>query len=133
MENGDASPRSKDRRENWVRRLRLLFVLGSLSFGGTERQVIEILRHLNRQRFDPLLYLIYRRGELLPQLPDDVPVLSYWERHQAPRMQFPGRILLSQIRDLSQTIAAENVDLVYDRASHMAITAGFATPAGVGR
>jgi glycosyltransferase involved in cell wall biosynthesis len=116
-----------------VRRLRLLFVLGSLSFGGTERQVIEILRHLNRQRFAPLLYLIYRRGELLDQVPDDVPVFSYWERHHPLRLRFPGRILFSQIRDLSQIIAEQQVDLVYDRASHMAITAGFATPASVGR
>lgn len=104
-----------------------------MGFGGTERQVLDVLRHLNRQRFDPALYLIYNRGELLQQVPADVPMFSYWERHRSPRLRFPGQILLSQIRDLSQTIVREQIDVVYDRASHMAITAGLATPTNVAR
>lgn len=116
-----------------MKRRRVLFVLGSLGFGGTERQVTEILRHLNRDRFEPTLYLIYRRGELLPQVPADVRVIAYWDRHRPPTINLPGRTLWSQVRDLSHTILAEQIDVVYDRATHMAITAGMATPSTVGR
>ena len=36
-----------------------------MSGGGAERQVIEILRHLDRNRFEPFLYLASREGDLL--------------------------------------------------------------------
>lgn len=107
--------------------LRVLFVLGTLRVGGSERQVIEILRRLRRDRFQPLLYLVYREGELLADVPADVPVHAYWERHQPPRWNYPGRILRSQARDLADTIRKERVDLVYDRTSNMTLLASLAT------
>lgn len=116
-----------------MKRRRVLFVLGSLGFGGTERQVTEILRHLNRDQFEPILYLIYRRGELLPQIPSDVRVIAYWDRHRPPSINLPGRTFWGQVRDLTNTIHNEQIDVVYDRASHMAMTAGMATPTTVGR
>ena len=51
------------------RRLRILFVIGSMSGGGAERQVIEILKHLDRTRFEPVLYVGSRSGELLGARP----------------------------------------------------------------
>ena len=45
--------------------------------GGAERQVIEILRLIDRSRFEPLLYLATRSGELLPSIPSDVPIFAY--------------------------------------------------------
>jgi len=38
--------------------LRVTYVLGSLRDGGTERQVLELLRHLDRGRFEPSLILM---------------------------------------------------------------------------
>ena len=38
--------------------LRITYVLGSLRDGGTERQVLELLRHLDRSRFQPSLILM---------------------------------------------------------------------------
>ena len=43
-------------------RIRVLFLLGSLHSGGSERQIIELLRRLDRAVFQPLLYTIYREG-----------------------------------------------------------------------
>jgi glycosyltransferase involved in cell wall biosynthesis len=39
-------------------RLKITYVLGSLRDGGTERQVLELLRHLDRGRFEPSLILM---------------------------------------------------------------------------
>ena len=110
-----------------VSKLRVLFVMGSLGCGGSERQLLEILKHLDRSRYEPLLYLIYRKGELLSEVPADVPVHAYWDRHTFPRPNWPGRILLSQARDLAETIRRENVNLVYDRTSQMTLTSWLAT------
>mgnify|MGYP006182823389 CR=1 FL=1 len=37
-------------------------------------QTVQLLRHLDRTKFAPVLYLVSRAGELLPEVPDDVPV-----------------------------------------------------------
>jgi glycosyltransferase involved in cell wall biosynthesis len=39
-------------------RLKITYVLGSLRDGGTERQVLELVRHLDRDRFEPSLMLM---------------------------------------------------------------------------
>ena len=38
--------------------LKVMYVLGSLRDGGTERQVFEVIRHLDRDRFEPSLMLM---------------------------------------------------------------------------
>lgn len=55
-------------------RIRIAFLLPHLSTGGVERVILNLLRHLDRSRFDPLLILRDRRGDLLDDLPGDVPV-----------------------------------------------------------
>jgi len=101
-------------------------VLGSLGAGGAERQVLRILKHLERERYAPSLYVVNREGELLNQVPADVPVFAYWDNRTYPRLNFPGRILLSQARDLTRVIDREQIDLVYDRGSQMTLTASLA-------
>jgi len=105
---------------------KILFVLGSLGAGGAERQVLRILTHLDRERYAPSMYVVHREGELLEQVPVDVPVFAYWDDRTYPRLNFPGRILLSQARDLARVIDREQIDLVYDRASQMTLTASLA-------
>ena len=100
----------------------ILFVLGSLGAGGAERQVLRILSHLDRERYSPTLYVINREGELCDEIPADVPTFCYWGRNRRPRINFPGRILRSQARDLAYVIDREKIDLVYDRASQMTLT-----------
>jgi len=105
----------------------VLVVLGTMGVGGTERQVIEILKHLRRDRFQPSLYLICREGELLDQVPEDVEIYSYWDRHEYPRFNYPGRILRSQAHDIARTIHDQGIDLVYDRTSNITLTSSLAT------
>jgi glycosyltransferase involved in cell wall biosynthesis len=95
-----------------LKKTRVLFVIGSMSGGGAERQAINYLRYLDRRRYEPLLYLHYRRGEFLNQIPADVPVIAFWDRHRPPRLNLPGRILGMQVRDLVQVLAAERIDVM---------------------
>jgi glycosyltransferase involved in cell wall biosynthesis len=53
---------------------RVLFVLPSLRAGGAERVMVTLLRHLNRARFEPHLAVGEKTGDLIKDLPADVPV-----------------------------------------------------------
>jgi glycosyltransferase involved in cell wall biosynthesis len=91
---------------------RVLFAIGSMAGGGAERQTINYLRHLDRTRYDSVLYLHYRQGELLDQVPRDVPVSAFWDRHSVPRISLPGRIRAAQIRDLANVLETERIDVL---------------------
>lgn len=51
---------------------KLLFVLPSLGGGGAERASVDLLRGIDRQRFDITLALFARSGRFLQELPDDI-------------------------------------------------------------
>src|SRR5579863_783857 len=104
-------------------RIRVLFAIGSLDGGGSERQIVTILRHLDRTRFAPMLYLIRRSGEFSNDVPSDVPVFAFEDRHSAPRRSLPGTVHRMQVRDLAQTLAEQRVDVIYDRTYHMTLIA----------
>jgi glycosyltransferase involved in cell wall biosynthesis len=104
-------------------RRRILFLIGSMIGGGSERQLLEILRRIDRSSFQPLLYTVYREGELLPHVPADVPVHAYWDRHTFPRWNFPGRILQQQCHDMADLFAREKVDVVCDRNFNVTLLA----------
>ncbi|MEZ6047768.1 MAG: glycosyltransferase [Planctomycetaceae bacterium] len=97
------------------KKIRILFAIGTMDGGGAERQVIEILKGLDREQFEPRLYLIHQQGELLGEIPEDVPLFVFWERHRQMGLKFPGRIPWTQRRDLIQVIREEKIDLVYSR------------------
>jgi len=95
--------------------IRVLFTIGTMGGGGAERQVIEILKHLDREIFEPFLYLILREGELLEEIPEDVPVKSFWERNINMGLKFPGRIAWTQKQDMAAVIREWKIDVVYHR------------------
>ena len=100
-------------------RPRVLFIIGSMGGGGAERQVLEILKRLDRSRFEPLLYLAVKQGELLDEVPADVPVFAYWD---GSRETWPGKILrwmkltrlLRQLH-LARILREQRIDVIYDR------------------
>ena len=113
------------------RRLRVLFVIGTMSGGGAERQVIEILRHLDRARFEPLLYLASREGELLGEIPADVPLFAFrdgrpesWFRKICSRLKLAP---LLRYFDLARVLRREKIDVVYDRTYRATLDAAGAT------
>lgn len=109
------------------KKLRVLFAIGSLGGGGAERVLLDQLARLDRERFTPLLYLVSRSGALLAELPADVPVFAFYERHTTSRWNWPGRIHRQQVHDLATVIREQQIDLVFDHTFHMTLITGPAT------
>lgn len=105
----------------------VLFAIGSLGGGGAERQVLEILKHLDRRRFVPMLYLLSRTGALLSEVPDDVRVFAFSERHTRPLLRLPGWYQRAAERDLAAVLREQQVDVIYDRTYLMTLIAAGAT------
>ena len=103
--------------------LRVMLMAGSMDSGGSERQTLTILRHLDRARFAPELYLVYRRGVLLQSLPNDVPVHAFDDDPLSIRVNWPGRIHRRQGAHFRDLVASRQIDVVYDRTYHMTLIA----------
>ena len=103
---------------------RILFMISSMRGGGSERQTLLLLQHLDRSLFEPHLYLMERSGDLLQDIPDDVTVHTFADLHQKPWIYIPGRVMRQQIRHLHNLLVAESIDVVYDRTFHMTMIAG---------
>ncbi len=94
-------------------------MIGSMGGGGAERQVLEILKRIDRTRFEPLLYLAMKQGELLEEVPPDVPIFAYWD---GSPVTWTRRILgsmkltrLLRYLDLAKVLREQKIDVVYDR------------------
>ena len=104
-------------------RTRVLFCIGSMGGGGSERQLAGILRHLDREQFEPILYTVYRQGELLDEVPEDVPVFSFGDELKVPRFNYPGRLFRMQARHMAGVIRKQKIDALYSRTYLMTLVA----------
>jgi glycosyltransferase involved in cell wall biosynthesis len=102
-------------------KLRLLLAIGEFSGGGSQRQMIGILQRLDRTRFQPYLYLVSPGGDLLPEVPADVPVFTFAERNRQTGWWYPGQAHAARVRDLTEVLRQERIDIVYDRTYHMTL------------
>ncbi|MFO0426397.1 MAG: glycosyltransferase [Planctomyces sp.] len=113
-------------------RIRVVCSIGAMHGGGSERQMVSILRHLDRTRFEPFLYLVYRSGPLLNLIPDDVPVVSFEERTKTSRFYLPGLMHRRRVRDMASYLKEIGAEVSYDRTFLMTlISADAAQRAGV--
>lgn len=104
-------------------RIKVVFSIGAMHGGGSERQLVSLLRHLDRERFEPILYLVYRSGPLLQELPDDVPVFAFEERFQNRTINLPGLMHRNRVRDMSKFLREVQADVSYDRTFLMTLIA----------
>lgn len=56
------------------RPLRVTYLIGSLEVGGAEQQMVRLINHLDRTRYQPSVLCLYRGGPLEKKLDPDVPV-----------------------------------------------------------
>ena len=75
--------------------------IGEMSGGGSQRQLIGILQRLDRNRFVPQLYVVSAGGELMSEVPADVPVHCFQARRAPPRWTYPGQAHRARVRDLA--------------------------------
>ena len=102
---------------------RVLLMISSMRGGGSEQQTLLLLRHLDRSRFEPSLFLLDRKGPWISQVPDDVEVHSF-DASKHSGIYFPGRVLRHQISQLTGLLQKASIDVVYDRTFHMTMIAG---------
>ena len=57
-------------------RVQVLIFVDSFRIGGSERQAVELLKSLDRRRFDPLVACFHKDGPLLAEVPSDVPLIA---------------------------------------------------------
>lgn len=105
---------------------RLLLAIGEMSGGGSQRQLLYILQHLDRTQFEPHLYVITSGGELLPEVPPDVPVHFFDRAYQPPAWRYPGQAHRARARHLAQILKEQQIDCLYDRTYHMTLIAAAA-------
>jgi len=105
-----------------------------MSGGGSQRQLVGILQSLDRNRFQPFLYLVSPGGDLLREVPADVPVFVFRERWRQPRWSYPAQAHRACVNDLAAVLREHKIAAVYDRTYHMTlIAAPAARRAGVKR
>ncbi|MCY2982664.1 MAG: glycosyltransferase [Planctomycetota bacterium] len=108
-------------------RIRVLLCSSSMDGGGSEKQLLYLLKGLDRTRFEPILYLLYESGVLLDEVPKDVKRFAFWTDNAFPRWNWPGRIHHLQVRHMAKVLQREEIDAVYDRLFHMTLITGPAT------
>jgi glycosyltransferase involved in cell wall biosynthesis len=99
-------------------------MISSMRGGGSERQTLMLLKHLDRSQFSPHLYVMERAGDLLSQVPEDVPIHSFEDVRKEPVIYLPGGMMRQQIRHLQELLTDESIDVIYDRTFHMTMIAG---------
>ncbi len=97
---------------------KIFIFAGSMEGGGSERQTLLLLQHLDRRFWQPHLYLMYRRGVYLSKVPSDVPIEAFWDVHTVPRIWIPGRIHRQQVRWLRTALIEQRPRVLYDRTYH---------------
>jgi len=68
--------------------LKIVYVIGQLGFGGAERQLLELVRHLNRQRYEPVVVSLSEGGGLQGEFEKacEVIVLRKWTKIDISRL-----------------------------------------------
>jgi glycosyltransferase involved in cell wall biosynthesis len=113
---------------------RLLCCTGSLDGGGSERQLLQFATHVDPNRYLAQIYLHYRRGIFLEQVPPSIPVHAFWSEVDSNQSFLPGRIHALQVAHLKRVLQHERIDVIYDRTFHMTlVTAAACRATGTAR
>ena len=104
-----------------MKKLKIVFSIGGLYGGGSERQIVSALQHLDRDRFVPHLYVVERNGPLLGQVPQDVPIAAFAERYQGRPFYFPGYMHRQRVLDMARYLREIEADVCYDRTFLMTL------------
>lgn len=111
-----------------MRKIRVAFGIGGLHGGGAERQMITVLKHLDRSRFQPFLYLVYRTGPLVREVPEDVPIVAFDERWKGAT--WPGVLMhRRRVADMKAWIREVQPHVCYDRTFLMTLISAEAAQA----
>ena len=90
-------------------RLRIAYAIKAMIVGGTQTHLLQVLRLLDRNRFDPLLFCLRGEGELLDAVRSlGVPVIT-----PAAHLSFKGLALPARIAALTRALRQQRVDVLH--------------------
>jgi glycosyltransferase involved in cell wall biosynthesis len=82
---------------------KILLLIASLRTGGKERMALEVLTYLDRNRFTPIVGVM-NAGELLAQVPSDIPIYDSLARFRGDLLGFTWRLWQAIRRERPQIL-----------------------------
>lgn len=92
------------------RRIRIAYTIAWMEVGGSQTHLLQVLRLLDRERFDPLLYCLTGRGALL----DSVRALGVPVLDGGFRAGFRPPAMLAGVARLARYLRRERIDVVHN-------------------
>ena len=90
------------------RRPRVLHLINSFESGGTERQAVELLKRLDRTRYDVRLAALINQGPLYAELAEQYP-----QPHEFPLNSLYNANALRQVSKLRALLRSEAIDILH--------------------
>lgn len=92
-----------------IQPLRIAYVVKSMVVGGSQTHLTQVLRFLDRDRFDPVLYCLTGEGALL----ETVRGLGVPVKAPAARLSFKGSALVARTITLARALRQQRADVVH--------------------
>jgi glycosyltransferase involved in cell wall biosynthesis len=93
-----------------IQPLRVAYVVKSMVVGGSQTHLTQVLRLLDRERFDPVLYCLTAEGVLL----ETVQRLGVPVKAPAARLSFKGPALVARMITLARALRQQRADVVHN-------------------
>src|ERR1044072_5272502 len=104
-----------------VARPRVPHLVTSFEAGGTERQFIELLKHLNRDQYDVRLAAIHNHGCFQQEIVPFYPTIS-----EFPLSSFYNLNAARQLKQLQKFIRQERIDIIHAHGFYASLFAAVA-------
>jgi L-malate glycosyltransferase len=88
-------------------RIKVLVFINSFRVGGSERQALEVIKRLDRARFDPVVACFQKEGPLLSELPTDIGKI-----HTFPLESFFSWSAFKQGKEFSKLIRQGGIQII---------------------
>jgi glycosyltransferase involved in cell wall biosynthesis len=92
------------------RPIRLAYIIKSMEVGGSQTHLMQVLRLLDRGRFDPVLYCLTGEGELL----DSARALGVPIHAPTAGASFKGPGLMTRVAALARALRRDRIDIVHN-------------------
>ncbi len=90
--------------------MRIAYVIKSMEVGGSQTHLTQVLRLLDRERFDPALYCLSGEGVLL----ETIRTLGIPVRTPAAPLSFKGLALAARVGVIAAALRRDRVDVVHN-------------------
>ena len=88
-----------------MKRKKILYMIGQLKIGGAERQLLELAKRIDRDRFEPLICCTAMGGELVKDAEDAGITVFVLVRH--------GKFDLRRVLQLARMLRKEKIDITH--------------------